>query len=61
MLAPAQEGRHEDGRETYGHSLIIGPWGEILAEAGEGQGVITATIDLEDVARARSKIPGAHP
>jgi predicted amidohydrolase len=57
VLAPAQEGRHEDGRETYGHSLMIGPWGEILAEAGEGPGVTTATLDLEEVARARSKIP----
>lgn len=57
MLAPAQQGRHEDGRETYGHSLIIGPWGEILAEAEDGPGVIEARLDLEECARVRGKIP----
>ncbi|WP_340693135.1 carbon-nitrogen hydrolase family protein [Hyphomonas sp.] len=58
VIAPAQGGQHEDGRETYGHSLIISPWGEILAEAdGDEPGVIWADIDLEQVAKARARIP----
>ncbi|MBU6320377.1 MAG: carbon-nitrogen hydrolase family protein [Alphaproteobacteria bacterium] len=57
VIAPAQEGRHEDGRETFGHSLIIGPWGDILAEAPPGPGVIHARLDLDEVARVRRQIP----
>ena len=47
LLAPAQTGRHANGRETYGHSMIIEPWGEVLASQADGLGVITAEIDLE--------------
>ena len=58
LIAPAQGGKHEDGRETFGHSLIISPWGEILAEAdGDEPGVIWADIDLDQVAKARARIP----
>lgn len=58
VIAPAQGGKHEDGRETFGHSLIVSPWGEILAEAaGAEPGVILARIDLADVAKARGRIP----
>ncbi len=58
VIAPAQGGRHEDGRETYGHSLIISPWGEILAEAeSDAPGVIWADIDLDQVDKARARIP----
>jgi predicted amidohydrolase len=57
VIAPAQGGKHADGRETYGHSLIIDPWGEILTEAGTEPGVITATLDLVKVDEARRKIP----
>ncbi|MEM7660828.1 MAG: carbon-nitrogen hydrolase family protein [Pseudomonadota bacterium] len=58
VLAPAQGGDHEDGRETYGHSLIVSPWGEVLAEAqGEEPGIISAKLDLSAVAAARSRIP----
>lgn len=58
VIAPAQGGRHEDGRETYGHSLIIAPWGEIVAEADHAEpGVIVAMLDLDQVAAARAKIP----
>jgi deaminated glutathione amidase len=58
MISAAQGGRHADGRETYGHSLIVGPWGEVLAEAGgEGAQVILADIDLERAAEARRRIP----
>lgn len=58
LLAAAQGGRHEDGRETYGHSMIIDPWGRILAEAGgEGEAVLTADVDTSEVHAARRKIP----
>ncbi|MBI1338658.1 carbon-nitrogen hydrolase family protein [bacterium] len=57
ILAPAQGGRHDDGRETYGHSLIISPWGEVIAEAGRDPGVVSATLDLDEVRKARAKIP----
>ena len=58
VIAAAQGGLHEDGRETYGHSLIIDPWGKILAEAdGDEPGVITAEIDVAKSAEARAKIP----
>ncbi|AWB25380.1 carbon-nitrogen hydrolase family protein [Methylobacterium currus] len=58
MISAAQGGRHEDGRETYGHSLIVDPWGRILAEAdGNAPGVILAEIDMALVADARARIP----
>ncbi|MCR9224098.1 MAG: carbon-nitrogen hydrolase family protein [Hyphomonas sp.] len=61
VLASAQGGLHEDGRETYGHSLIISPWGEIMAEAkGEEPGIILADLDLHQVAKARARIPALH-
>jgi predicted amidohydrolase len=57
VFAPAQCGTHPRGRKTHGHSLIIGPWGEVLAEAGEEPAVITAEIDLAACARARAQVP----
>ncbi|WP_375464477.1 carbon-nitrogen hydrolase family protein [uncultured Methylobacterium sp.] len=58
MISAAQGGRHEDGRETYGHSLIVDPWGRVLADAGGCEpGVILAEIDLSAVADARGRIP----
>lgn len=58
VVAAAQGGRHEDGRETFGHSLIADPWGRIVAEAeGDEPGVILAAIDPAAVAAARRKIP----
>lgn len=58
MIAAAQGGDLADGRETYGHSLIINPWGEIIAEVdGEEPGVALAEIDTDNVKAARSKIP----
>ena len=57
VFAPAQCGVHEAGRETYGHSLIVAPWGEVLADAGEAPGIILAEIDPAAVARARSMVP----
>ncbi len=57
VLAAAQGGRHESGRETYGHSLAVSPWGEVLAEAGTEPCVKLAEIDLAEAARARARIP----
>ncbi len=57
VIAPAQGGRHEDGRETFGHSLIIDPWGDIVAEAGVDPGYITATLDFARVDDVRGRIP----
>lgn len=58
IIAPAQGGLHEDGRTTYGHSMIVGPWGEILAHiAHDKPGYAIADIDLALVTQAREKIP----
>lgn len=58
VIAPAQGGPHEDGRTTFGHSLIIGPWGDIRAHLDNHQpGYICADIDLADVQDARRRIP----
>ncbi|HCR66448.1 carbon-nitrogen hydrolase family protein [Oceanicaulis sp. UBA2681] len=58
ILAPAQGGKHEDGRKTWGHSMVIGPWGEIIAHLDHDEpGVLHAEIDLDEVASARSRIP----
>ena len=48
---------HEDGRSTYGHALIVSPWGEVVADAGEEPGYIVADLDLDRVAEARQSIP----
>lgn len=57
MISAAQGGTHEDGRETFGHSIIVDPWGRVLAEAGDTPGPILAEIDLSRVADARARIP----
>jgi deaminated glutathione amidase len=57
VLAAAQGGKHENGRETFGHSLVVDPWGRIVAEGGTEPGVILATIDPAEVSAARAKIP----
>jgi predicted amidohydrolase len=58
VIAAAQAGTHQNGRSTYGHSMIIDPWGKILAELdGEGPGIAIADIDLAAVAEARGKVP----
>ncbi len=57
VLAAAQGGRHDSGRETYGHSIVVDPWGRVLAEAGDQPGVLFAEIDTAAVATARARIP----
>lgn len=58
VIAPAQGGRHEDGRTTFGHTLMVDPWGEIFAELDHDEpGVLIAGLKLDKVAQARTKIP----
>ena len=57
VIAPAQGGEHPSGRRTYGHSLIVDPWGDVLAERAEGEGVVIAEIDLERVREVRRMLP----
>jgi len=57
VMAAAQGGLHEHGRSTYGHSIIVDPWGRVLAEGGIEPGVVMAEIDPAEVASARAKIP----
>jgi nitrilase len=57
VLAAAQGGTHANGRRTYGHSILIDPWGEVLAERDEGPGVIVGDIDPERIAQVRRELP----
>jgi predicted amidohydrolase len=57
VFAAAQGGRHEHGRETFGHSLVVDPWGKIIAEGGTEPGVIFAEIDPAEIAAARGRVP----
>ncbi len=61
VIAPAQGGLHENGRRTYGHSLIVDPWGEVLALREEGEGVVMAELRPERLAEVRAQLPAlAH-
>ncbi len=60
ILAPAMVGQHSPKRATYGHSLVVSPWGEVLADAGTAEGVTFATLDLSLVQQARAKIPALN-
>jgi predicted amidohydrolase len=58
VISSAQGGKHEDGRETYGHSLIVNPWGAVIAELDHDEpGFVTARIDTEETQKARQRIP----
>jgi nitrilase len=57
VLAPAQVGKHENGRETYGNAMIINPWGEVVARAGEGPDIALAQIDLAEQQATRERFP----
>jgi nitrilase len=57
VVAAAQTGEHPGGRRTYGHSMIIGPWGEVLAEAEEGPGMVSATLDTDYLRKLRTQFP----
>ena len=60
VVAAAQVGRHEDGRQTFGHSLVVDPWGEVLLDMGEEEGVGFADIDLARITDVRSRIPALN-
>jgi predicted amidohydrolase len=60
VIAAAQVGRHEDGRQTFGHSLVVDPWGEVLLDMGEEVGVGFADIDLKRISDVRSRIPALN-
>jgi predicted amidohydrolase len=57
VVAAAQTGTHADGRSTYGHSLVIDPWGEVLLDMGETPGLAFADLDLSRIAEVRSRVP----
>jgi deaminated glutathione amidase len=60
VAAAAQVGRHEDGRSTFGHSLVVDPWGEVLLDMGESPGVGFADIDLNRIPEVRGRIPALN-
>ena len=60
VVAAAQVGRHEDGRQTFGHSLVVDPWGEVLLDMGDEVGVGFADIDLKRIPEVRSRIPALN-
>ena len=60
VVAAAQVGRHEDGRQTFGHSLVVDPWGEVVLDMGDESGVGFADIDLTRISDVRSRIPALN-
>jgi predicted amidohydrolase len=60
VVAAAQAGRHADGRQTFGHSLVVDPWGEVLLDMGEGTGVGFADIALSRISEVRARIPALN-
>ncbi len=57
VIAAAQGGTHENGRRTFGHTLVVDPWGEVIAERGEGEGVVLATMDRDRLRDVRTRLP----
>ncbi len=57
VIAPAQGGTHANGRRTYGHSLVVDPWGEVVGELAEGEGVVLAEVDAQRLASVRQQLP----
>ena len=57
VLAAAQSGEHPGGRRTHGHSMLVDPWGEIVAEQPEGEGVAVGDVDMSRIADVRTKLP----
>ena len=57
VVAPAQGGLHDSGRRTYGHSMIVDPWGEVIAQRAEGEGLVLGEIDLERIREVREALP----
>ncbi|MEQ1807795.1 MAG: carbon-nitrogen hydrolase family protein, partial [Burkholderiaceae bacterium] len=57
VIAPAQGGTHENGRRTWGHSMIVDPWGEVLGVLPEGEGIVSADLDPSRLASVRGQLP----
>ena len=57
VLAAAQGGRHPNGRRTWGHSMLVDPWGEVVAQLAEGEGVVAGLLDTAHTARIRESLP----
>ena len=57
VIAPAQGGTHPTGRRTWGHSMVIEPWGQVLGLLAEGEGVVIAELDASHLKRVRSQLP----
>ena len=57
VIAAAQSGIHEDGRETYGHSLVVDPWGDVILDMGEGEGLAVVELNLDRIQEVREQIP----
>ena len=57
VVAPAQGGNHENGRRTWGHSMVVDPWGEVLAQREEGPGLVLAELDAARQAQLRQQLP----
>jgi nitrilase len=57
VIAPAQGGTHETGRRTWGHSMVVDPWGEVLNVLPEGEGVVMAEVDPARIAAVRTQLP----
>lgn len=61
VLAPAQGGKHVNGRRTHGHTMLVDPWGRVTAQLAEGEGIVTGEIDLDHIAACRESLPAlAH-
>jgi predicted amidohydrolase len=60
VLAPDQWGRHDERRQSHGHSMVIDPWGHVVARAGDADGVVLAELDLERLRRVRAQLPVAE-
>lgn len=60
IIAPAQCGNHGAGRTTYGHSMVVDPWGRVIARAGDAPQILYADIDLDEVSKFRASIPSLH-
>jgi nitrilase len=61
VLAAAQTGEHPGGRRTFGHSMLVDPWGEIVASKPEGEGAIVGDVDRERIADVRARLPALAP
>jgi len=59
-VAAAQVGRHAKGRETHGHSMVVDPWGVVLAERADGPGMAIADVDLGRIAELRTQLPSTE-